>query len=106
MVHRILQSFQLVFLCLKPGIDKVLRVINKLVKEIVVLTPAKITEMTAISCEPKPVYFNLDENGVINVHPAIVREAFGHCTTKVVLTFSEEKELKKKSSQRFIIFIY
>ena len=52
--------------------------------------------MTAISCEPKPVYFNLDENGVINVHPAIVREAFGHCTTKVVLTFSEEKELKKK----------
>jgi hypothetical protein len=26
-----------------PGIDKVLRVINKLVKEIVVLTPAKIT---------------------------------------------------------------
>jgi hypothetical protein len=36
-------------LFLKPGILKVLLVINKLVKEIVVLTPAKITETTAIS---------------------------------------------------------
>jgi hypothetical protein len=34
---------------LKPGIDKVLLVINKFVNEIVVLIPAKITEMTAIS---------------------------------------------------------
>jgi len=36
-------------LFLKPGILKVRLVINKFVKEIVVLTPAKITEITAIS---------------------------------------------------------
>jgi hypothetical protein len=29
----------------RPGIDKVLLVINKFVKDIVVLTPAKITEV-------------------------------------------------------------
>jgi len=37
------------FLCLNPGIDKVRRVISKLVKDIVVLTPANITPKTAKS---------------------------------------------------------
>jgi aromatic ring-opening dioxygenase LigB subunit len=36
-------------LFLKPGILKVLLVISKFVNEIVVLTPAKITDKTAIS---------------------------------------------------------
>jgi hypothetical protein len=62
----------------------------------VVLTPAKITDKTAISCEPKPVYFSLAENGVIKVQPAIVKEAFGHCMVKVVFTFCDENEFRKK----------
>jgi hypothetical protein len=32
----------------------------------------------AMSCAPKPVYFNLEENGVINVHPETVKIAFEH----------------------------
>jgi hypothetical protein len=67
-----------VFLCLKPGIESVLLVINKFVNDIVVLIPANITDITAISCIPKPVYFNLAEKGVIKVQPLTVREAFGH----------------------------
>jgi hypothetical protein len=67
-----------VFLCLRPGIESVRRVINKLVKDIVVLIPANITDITAISCIPKPVYFNFAEKGVIKVQPLTVRDAFGH----------------------------
>jgi hypothetical protein len=64
-----------------PDITKVLLVINKLVKDIVVLTPAKITEIIKISWLPTPVYFVFDENGVINVHPAVVKTRFEHFVT-------------------------
>jgi hypothetical protein len=65
-------------LFLNPGADKVLRVINKLVKEIVVLIPDKITLIIAISCAPAPVYLIFDENGVIKVQPDIVKIALLH----------------------------
>jgi len=58
--------------------ESVRLVINKFVKESVVLIPAKITEIVAISCIPKPVYFNLEENGVIKVQPEIVNDALEH----------------------------
>jgi len=61
-----------------PGIAKVRRVTNKLVKETVVLTPAKITLVVKISCAPIPVYFVQDEKGVINVHPAVTNVRFEH----------------------------
>ena len=56
-----------------PGADSVRRVINRLVKEIVVLTPESMTLIIAISCAPSPVKRVLLENGVINVQPAITR---------------------------------
>jgi len=62
----------------KPGADNVRRVINKLVNEIVVLKPENKTEIIAISCAPKPVYLNLEENGVMNVQPAIVKIELEH----------------------------
>ena len=62
----------------KPGMLKVRRVINKFVNEIVVLTPANITPIIAISWLPTPVYFTLDENGVIKVHPLIVKVRLLH----------------------------
>jgi hypothetical protein len=46
---------------LNPGIDKVLRVINKLVKLIEVVIPVKITARIIKSCPPNPVYLVLDE---------------------------------------------
>jgi citrate lyase synthetase len=48
------------------------------VKDTVVLTPAKITLIIKISCAPIPVYFVQEENGVINVHPAVTRALFEH----------------------------
>jgi hypothetical protein len=66
------------FLFLKPGIARVRRVINKLVNDIVELTPAKITDNIKISWEPIPVNFILDENGVINVQPAVVSVLLEH----------------------------
>jgi hypothetical protein len=48
------------------------------VNEIVVLTPAKITPIIAISWLPTPVYFILDENGVMNVQPLIVKVLLEH----------------------------
>lgn len=62
----------------KPGILNVRRVINKLVNEIVVLTPENKTLKIATSCEPKPVYFVLLEKGVIKVQPDIVKIEFEH----------------------------
>jgi len=67
-----------ILLFFKPGIDKVLLVINKFVNDIVVLTPAKITEVINKSCVPKPVYFKLHENGVMKVQPAAVKVLFEH----------------------------
>jgi len=61
-----------------PGIAKVLRVTNKFVKETVELTPAKTTLIAKISCAPTPVYFVAEENGVINVHPAVTKALFEH----------------------------
>jgi hypothetical protein len=58
-------------LFLKPGIDKVLLVINKLVKPTVELIPANITLKIKISWLPNPEYFKFDENGVIKVHPHV-----------------------------------
>jgi hypothetical protein len=59
-------------LFLKPGIDKVLLVINKLVKDTVVLIPDSRTLNIAKSCAPKPVNRVFEEKGVIKVHPDIV----------------------------------
>ena len=67
-----------------PGILKVLRVISKLVKDIVVLTPAKITLTIATSWLPIPVNFVLHENGATKVHPAIVNVRLEHL---VIYTF-------------------
>ena len=68
-----------------PGIAKVRLVTNKLVNEIVLLTPAKITAKIKISCAPTPVYLVHDENGVINVHPAVVNALFEHLVKKYFL---------------------
>jgi hypothetical protein len=65
-------------LFLKPGILNVLLVINKLVNDMVVLTPAKITDTTATSWLPIPVNLVLLENGVIKAHPDIVNVLFEH----------------------------
>jgi hypothetical protein len=69
-----------ILLCRIPGILKVLRVINKFTNETVELIPTKTTPNSNKSCAPKPVYFVLDEKGVINVHPATVKVLFEHFT--------------------------
>jgi hypothetical protein len=61
-----------------PGIAKVLRVINKLVKDIVVVTPAKITDTIAASILPTPENLMALEKGGIKVHPASVKVLFVH----------------------------
>jgi len=66
------------FLFLIPGIDNVLLVIKRFVKESVVLIPAKTTAIVAMSWAPKPVYFVLEEKGVIKVQPVIVKLALLH----------------------------
>ena len=76
--------------------DSVLLVINKFTKDIVVLTPANITAIVAISCDPKPVNLVFEEKGVIKVQPAIVKEELLHCTTNVLLFFKNVLSLKKK----------
>jgi len=48
------------------------------VNDIVLLTPANITLIINISCAPTPVYFVDEENGVINVHPAVTNALFEH----------------------------
>lgn len=63
------------FLFFKPGIDKVLLVIRRLVYEMVVEIPARITPRTAISWAPKPAYLVWEENGVIKVHPVVTLAA-------------------------------
>jgi len=65
-------------LFLIPGIANVLRVTNRFVKDIVELTPAKITLIINISCAPTPVYFVDEENGVIKVHPAVTSALLEH----------------------------
>ena len=53
-------------------------VTNKFVKETTVLVPAKITLIIKISCAPTPVYLVDEENGVINVQPAVTRALLEH----------------------------
>jgi hypothetical protein len=53
-------------------------VINKLVKEIVVVIPAKITEIIAASILPNPVNLIALEKGGIKVHPASVKVLLLH----------------------------
>jgi hypothetical protein len=72
----------------KPGIDKVLLVIRRFVKETVVLTPAKITLKIATSCAPAPVNLKLPEKGVINVHPDIVKIELGHFARTIFFLLS------------------
>ena len=52
--------------------------ISKLVKDIVVVTPAKITETMAASILPKAVNRIALENGGIKVHPAMVNVLLLH----------------------------
>jgi hypothetical protein len=47
----------------------------------VVLIPAKITEIIKISWLPTPVYFILEENGVMKVQPAVVNTLLEHLVT-------------------------
>lgn len=61
-------------LFLSPGADNVRLVIRRLVKDIVVLIPDKITVIIAISCAPIPVKRTFDENGVIKVQPDMVKD--------------------------------
>lgn len=68
-------------LFLRPDITNVLRVISKFVKDIVVLTPAKITDIIKISWLPIPVNLVFDDNGVINVQPAVVNTRLEHLVT-------------------------
>jgi len=67
----------------KPGEIKVRRVINKFVKEIVVLMPANITLNKSTSCAPRPLNLNCEDSGVMNVHPAVVSVRFEHLVTNV-----------------------
>ena len=67
-----------ILLCLMPGIHNVRLVINKFVNDTVELIPANITDNKSKSWAPMPVYFIFEENGVINVHPAVVNVLFEH----------------------------
>jgi hypothetical protein len=67
-----------ILLCLIPGMVKVRLVIKRLVNDTVELIPAKTTEISNKSCAPTPVYFILEENGVIKVQPAVVKVLFEH----------------------------
>jgi len=61
--------------------DKVLRVTNKLVNDMVVLNPDKITTTIATSWAPAPVNLVFAENGVIKVHPDMVNILLLHLAT-------------------------
>lgn len=68
-------------LFLSPGATKVLLVIKRLVKEIVVLIPARTTATKRTSCAPKPEYFILEEKGVMKVQPAVTAARLEHLVT-------------------------
>ena len=68
-------------LFLRPGATRVLLVIKRLVKEMVVLIPAKTTETRSTSCAPKPEYFIFEEKGVMKVQPAVTAALFEHFVT-------------------------
>jgi hypothetical protein len=56
------------------------------VKEIVVLTPDNSALIIAISWAPALVNLSLEENGVINVQPDIVKLALLHFTKNFFLS--------------------
>jgi len=58
-------------------------VINKLVKDTVVLTPDNKALNIAISWEPKPVNLGFEEKGVIKVQPDIVKIELEHLVKKI-----------------------
>jgi hypothetical protein len=97
-----------ILLFLKPGMLSVLRVINKFVKDIVVLTPAKITETIAISWLPIPENFVLDEKGVIKAHPESVKVLFEHFVkyTFLRLAFVTRLATYQKDSGNSIIDVH
>lgn len=96
-----------------PGADRVRRVISRLVKDIVVLTPERMTLIIAISWAPRPVKRVLLENGVMNVQPAITRVellALGSdffltrfVLSCVVINHSESEMLVRLAKKRFLI---
>lgn len=81
-----------------PGIAKVRLVTNKLVTDIVVLIPAKITPKINISWTPKPVNLKSEEKGVINVHPATVCVALEHFATYLFCLRARDARLAKYQS--------
>ena len=72
-------------LFLNPGIDKVLLVINRLVNEIVELTPAKITATINKSWLPTLENLVLQENGVIKAQPEVTAVLSEHFVTYTFL---------------------
>ena len=64
-----------------PGIDNVLLVINKFVKDTVELTPANITATINKSWLPTLLNLVLQENGVINAHPDVTAVLSEHLVT-------------------------
>jgi len=75
-----------------------------LVNETVELIPAKTTEINNKSCAPIPVYLVLDENGVINVQPAVVKVLFEHFVKYIffLLIFETLLAIYQKDSGYFI----
>jgi hypothetical protein len=67
-----------------PGEIRVRRVIKRFVKEIVVLTPARTTLKSSMSWAPRPVNFNCEDSGVINVQPDVVAALLEHLVTYVL----------------------
>jgi hypothetical protein len=82
-----------------PGIANVRLVTKRLVTDIVVLTPAKMTPRTNISCTPKPVNLRSDEKGVINVQPATVWVALEHLATYLFCLLSREALFAKNQKR-------
>ena len=96
-----------------PGADSVRRVMSRLVKDIVVLTPDRMTLIIAISWAPNPVKRVLLEKGVINVQPAITSVellALGSdffltrlVLSCVVINHRESDTLVRFANKRFLI---
>jgi len=72
----------------RPGIAKVLRVINKFVNDTVLLIPANITATINKSWLPTLVNFVLQEKGVINAQPAVTDVLSEHLVTYTFLRLS------------------
>jgi hypothetical protein len=91
---------------LRPDIDNIRLVANKLTRDIVVLIPAKYTPSINISWIPAPVNFSLEENGVIKVHPATVWEALAHFTICLFCLFKFLALYTKNQKESGIRYMY